>query len=137
MGDKVPLGWGLALLQAGSISQRCQFCPRLYWDVPTSPGEVPLFFTHEPQQSHRPMYESAHGDSHHCNTPADREEATVPGDDMPLLRVMLGTCDSLDVSQTSSPQTYPRQAHSPATRLSRGQEMADKSKSPGRHSALI
>ena len=52
MGDKVPPSWGLALLQAGSIFQRSQFCPRPDWDIPTSPGKVSLFLTsrwHEPQ----------------------------------------------------------------------------------------
>lgn len=140
MGDKVPLGWGLAFLQAGSIFQRSQVCPRLDWDVPISLGEVSLFLTltgHESQQSHRPTCESPHGDSHPQKAPADREGARVPGDDVPLFRIMLGLYDSLDTSQTSSPQTHPRAAHPPATGLGRGQEMADNSKSPRRCSALF
>lgn len=139
MGGKVPLGWGLAFLQVGSIFQRSQFCPRLDWDIPISPWEVSLFLTpngHDPQQSHRVLCASPHRDSHHHKAPADRE-STVPGGDMPLFRVTLGMCDSLDMSQTSSLQTQPREAHPPDAGPGRGQEMADNSKSPRRHSALI
>lgn len=56
---------------------------------------------------------------------------------MPLFRVTLGMCDGLDVSQTSSPQTHPREARPPDAGPGRGQEMADNSKSPRRHSTLI
>lgn len=56
---------------------------------------------------------------------------------MPLFRVMLGTCDSLDMSQTSSLQTHPRAACPLATGPGCGQKMGDNSKSPRRHSALI
>lgn len=77
MGDKAPLAWGLALLQAGSIFQRSQFCPMLDWDVPISLGEVFLFLTpggHELEQSHQPTCESPHGDSHCRKAPTSRRE---------------------------------------------------------------